>query len=44
MDGLFDTGSVPPGEEVTITIDETGELHYICTIHPTRMMGSFEVS
>lgn len=43
QDGGFDTGSIAPGESTTLTIDDPGTYEFVCTFHPDRMTGSFEV-
>ena len=32
--GVFDTGSLAPGESKTITFDKPGTYNYICSFHP----------
>ncbi len=42
LDGSWDTGLIPPGEEFSITFDTPGTYDYKCTPHPF-MRGSLEV-
>ena len=37
--GVFDTGSIAPGESATVTIEAAGTFDYICGFHPF-MTGS----
>ena len=40
----FDTGTLDGGAEASVTVDGSGTVSYVCTIHPDRMQGSFEVT
>lgn len=40
----FDTGTIEPGSEGSVTVDGSGTVSYLCTLHPDRMQGSFEVT
>lgn len=40
----FDTGTVQPGGEATVTVTEPGTVSFQCDIHPDRMAGQFEVT
>ncbi|MDX1659091.1 MAG: hypothetical protein R3343_09755 [Nitriliruptorales bacterium] len=40
----FDTGTIEPGGEATVTITGSGSVDYVCTIHPDQMSGSLEVT
>jgi plastocyanin len=42
-DGSFDTGGLETGESATVTLDEPGTHHYVCTYHP-RMTGTITVT
>jgi plastocyanin len=39
----FDTGRLDQGEAATMTLDEPGTQHYLCTYHPT-MIGTITVT
>lgn len=41
-DEIFDSGSVPPGEDYSFTFDETGTFDYFCIPHP-NMTGTITV-
>lgn len=43
VDGLWDSGTLAPGESFDVTIAETGELPFFCNIHPS-MEGTLNVS
>lgn len=40
----FDTGTLDPGSEGAVTVEGSGTVSYVCTLHPDRMQGSFEVT
>ena len=40
----FDTGTIEPGGETTVTITGSGTVDYVCTLHPDQMTGSLEVT
>lgn len=41
-DGSFDTGVIQPGQSATITVTQTGDIPFHCTIHP-NMIGVIHV-
>ena len=41
-DGIFDSGSIDPGGEFSVTFAEAGTYEFFCQIHPT-MTGSITV-
>jgi plastocyanin len=43
VDGLWDSGTLAPGESFDVTVTETGELPFFCSIHPS-MEGTLNVS
>lgn len=38
-DGIWDSGTLEPGESFSRTFNEAGTFSYFCTIHPTLMSG-----
>ncbi len=42
-DGMWDSGTLQPGESFSFTFDEPGSYSYLCTIHPD-MTASINVS
>ncbi len=42
-DGTFDTGTLQPGEETTVTIEATGPVAVRCEIHPDAMRGTIDL-
>jgi plastocyanin len=40
--GVFDTGIIPPGGRVSVTIQNAGSITYRCTLHP-NMTGTITV-
>ncbi|MBW3621411.1 MAG: hypothetical protein KY461_14295 [Actinobacteria bacterium] len=40
----FDTGTMEPGAESEVTVEGSGTVSYVCTLHPEQMQGSFEVT
>lgn len=43
VDGLWDSGTLAPGDSFDVTITDTGELPFFCNIHPS-MEGTLNVS
>lgn len=42
--GDFDTGTIEAGGESSVTVEGSGTVSYVCTLHPDRMRGSFDVT
>jgi plastocyanin len=43
LDGLFDAGTLDPGEDYSFTFAEAGTFEFFCAIHP-QMTGTITVS
>jgi plastocyanin len=43
VDGLWDSGTLAPGDSFDVIVTETGELPFFCSIHPS-MEGTLNVS
>lgn len=43
VDGTFDSGEIPAGEEFSFTFEEPGTYNYFCAIHP-EMVGTIVVT